>query len=38
VPEDKIAVLGLVTTKSPRLEISEWLEARLQEASDFVPL
>jgi 5-methyltetrahydropteroyltriglutamate--homocysteine methyltransferase len=38
VPEDKIAVLGLVTIKSLRQEISEWLEAHLQEASDFVPL
>ncbi len=38
VPEDKIAVLGLVTTKSSRSEKPEWLEARLQEASDFVPL
>jgi 5-methyltetrahydropteroyltriglutamate--homocysteine methyltransferase len=38
VPEDKIAVLGLVTTKSPRSEKPEWLEARLKEASDFVPL
>jgi 5-methyltetrahydropteroyltriglutamate--homocysteine methyltransferase len=38
VPEDKVAVLGLVTTKSPRSEKPEWLEARLKEASDFVPL
>jgi 5-methyltetrahydropteroyltriglutamate--homocysteine methyltransferase len=38
VPEDKIAVLSLVTTKSPRQEISEWLEARLQEASELVSL
>jgi 5-methyltetrahydropteroyltriglutamate--homocysteine methyltransferase len=38
VPEDKIAVLGLVTTKSPRRETPEWLEARLRAASNFVPL
>jgi 5-methyltetrahydropteroyltriglutamate--homocysteine methyltransferase len=38
VPEGKIAVLGLVTTKSPRRETPEWLEARLREASSFVPL
>jgi 5-methyltetrahydropteroyltriglutamate--homocysteine methyltransferase len=38
VPEDKIAVLGLVTTKTPRLEKPEELEARLREASGFVPL
>ena len=38
VPEDKIAVLGLVTTKTPRRETPEELEARLREASGFVPL
>jgi 5-methyltetrahydropteroyltriglutamate--homocysteine methyltransferase len=38
VPEDKIAVLGLVTTKTPRRERSEELEARIREASRFVPL
>ncbi len=38
VPEDKIAVLGLVTTKTPRQEKPEELEARLREASGFVPL
>jgi 5-methyltetrahydropteroyltriglutamate--homocysteine methyltransferase len=38
VPEDKIAVLGLVTTKTPRRETVGWLEARLREASDFIPL
>ena len=36
VPEDKVAVLGLVTTKSPRRETVEDLEARLGEASRFV--
>jgi 5-methyltetrahydropteroyltriglutamate--homocysteine methyltransferase len=38
VPEDKIAVLGLVTTKTPRRETPEELEARLREASSYVPL
>ena len=38
VPEDKIVVLGLVTTKTPRRETPEWLEARIREASGFVPL
>jgi 5-methyltetrahydropteroyltriglutamate--homocysteine methyltransferase len=38
VPQDKIAVLGLVTTKTPRRETPEELEARLREASGFVPL
>lgn len=38
VPEDKVAVLGLVTTKTPRRETPEELEARLREAARFVPL
>jgi 5-methyltetrahydropteroyltriglutamate--homocysteine methyltransferase len=38
VPEDKVAVLGLVTTKTPRRETREDLEARLYEASRFIPL
>jgi 5-methyltetrahydropteroyltriglutamate--homocysteine methyltransferase len=38
VPEDKTAVLGLVTTKSGRPETPEGLEARLREASRYVPL
>ena len=38
VPEDKIAVLGLVTTKTGRRETPEELETRIREASNFVPL
>ncbi len=38
VPDDKIVVLGLVTTKSPRRETREDLTARLQEAARFLPL
>ncbi len=38
VPEDKVAVLGLVTTKSGRRETVEELEARVREALAFVPL
>jgi 5-methyltetrahydropteroyltriglutamate--homocysteine methyltransferase len=38
VPDDKIAVLGLVTTKSGRRETSDELAARLAEASGFCPL
>ena len=37
VPDDKVAVLGLVTTKSPRRESVEELEFRLGEASKFLP-
>jgi 5-methyltetrahydropteroyltriglutamate--homocysteine methyltransferase len=38
VPNDKVAVLGLVTTKTGRRETPEELEARISEASEFVPL
>jgi 5-methyltetrahydropteroyltriglutamate--homocysteine methyltransferase len=38
VPENKIAVLGLVTTKTSRREKPEELEARIRDASRFVPL
>jgi 5-methyltetrahydropteroyltriglutamate--homocysteine methyltransferase len=38
LPEGKVAVLGLVTTKTPRRETPEELEARIREASGFVPL
>jgi 5-methyltetrahydropteroyltriglutamate--homocysteine methyltransferase len=38
VPKDKIVVLGLVTTKTPREETAEELELRIKEASKFIPL
>jgi 5-methyltetrahydropteroyltriglutamate--homocysteine methyltransferase len=38
VPEDKVAVLGLVTTKSPRSENVEELRRRVSEATRFVEL
>lgn len=38
VPEDKTAVLGLVTTKTPRRETPEELESRIREASAYLPL
>jgi 5-methyltetrahydropteroyltriglutamate--homocysteine methyltransferase len=38
VPDDKVVVLGLVTTKNGRLEDSAELEARIREAARFVPL
>ncbi len=38
VPEGKTAVLGLVTTKSGRRETVEDLEARVREASRYLPL
>jgi 5-methyltetrahydropteroyltriglutamate--homocysteine methyltransferase len=38
MPEDKIAVLGLVTTKVPDLESSDTLKRRVDEAAQFIPL
>ena len=37
VPDDKMVVLGLVTTKSPALEKRRDLVARIAEASRYVP-
>jgi methionine synthase II (cobalamin-independent) len=38
VPEDRVVVLGLVTTKKPELEPEAELEERIREASRHVPL
>jgi 5-methyltetrahydropteroyltriglutamate--homocysteine methyltransferase len=38
VPEDRVVVLGLVTTKKPRLETQAELERRIEEAARVVPL
>ena len=38
VPEDKIVVLGLVTTKTPREETIEELKLRIKEAAKYIPL
>ena len=38
VPEDRVVVLGLVTTKAPRLESVEELRRRVEEAARVVPL
>ncbi|MBA2273287.1 MAG: cobalamin-independent methionine synthase II family protein [Actinobacteria bacterium] len=38
VPEDKVVVLGLVTTKSGRVETVEELTRRIEDAARFVPL
>jgi 5-methyltetrahydropteroyltriglutamate--homocysteine methyltransferase len=38
VPEEKTAVLGLVTTKSSRRETVDELAARIQDAARFLPL
>jgi 5-methyltetrahydropteroyltriglutamate--homocysteine methyltransferase len=38
VPEDKVVVLGLVTTKSARRETVEELAGRIREAARIVPL
>jgi 5-methyltetrahydropteroyltriglutamate--homocysteine methyltransferase len=38
IPEDKMAVLGLVTTKTPRRETVGELSERIREASGYLPL
>jgi len=38
VPEDRVVVLGLVTTKAGRLESVDELRRRIDEASRFIPL
>jgi 5-methyltetrahydropteroyltriglutamate--homocysteine methyltransferase len=38
VPEDRIVVLGLVTTKQERLETQDELERRIEQAAKIVPL
>jgi 5-methyltetrahydropteroyltriglutamate--homocysteine methyltransferase len=38
LPEDRVAVLGLVTTKKPVLETEAELKRRVEEASRYVPL
>jgi methionine synthase II (cobalamin-independent) len=38
VPEDRVVVLGLVTTKRPRLEDEEHLKRRIADAARIVPL
>ncbi len=38
VPEDRVVVLGLVTTKKPRLESVDELRRRIDEAAKIIPL
>src|SRR5206468_12527023 len=38
VPDERIVVLGLVTTKKPRLEPVEELRRRIAEAARLIPL
>jgi len=38
LPEDRVVMLGLVTTKKPSLESEDELRARIHEASRYVPL
>ena len=38
VPADRFVVLGLVTTKKPRLESADELRRRIEEASHYIPL
>ena len=38
VPEDRFVVLGLITTKKPRLESAPEIRDRIQEAAKYIPL
>src|SRR5881398_2456213 len=38
VPEDRFVVLGLITTKKPRLESASEIRDRIQEAAKYIPL
>jgi 5-methyltetrahydropteroyltriglutamate--homocysteine methyltransferase len=38
VPEDKMVVLGLITSKSAELEDKQALIGRIEEASQYIPL
>ena len=38
VPEDRTVVLGLVSSKKPRLESKDELKRRIEEASHFIPM
>jgi|SRR5579862_2238528 len=38
LPKDKIAVLGLVTTKSPKMETKDDLKRRIEEAVRYAPI
>ncbi|MEZ4568888.1 MAG: hypothetical protein R2849_00855 [Thermomicrobiales bacterium] len=38
VPDDRVVVLGLVTTKKPAVESKDVLKQRIDEASNYVPL
>ncbi|GAC1400992.1 MAG: cobalamin-independent methionine synthase II family protein [Ktedonobacteraceae bacterium] len=38
VPEDRLVVLGLVTTKKPHLEAIEEVRQRIEEATHYIPL
>lgn len=38
VPENKVVVLGLITTKEPQLEDPDQLKRRIEEASKHIPL
>jgi 5-methyltetrahydropteroyltriglutamate--homocysteine methyltransferase len=38
VPEDKVVVLGLITTKEPEVESAGLLKRRIEEASEYIPV
>jgi 5-methyltetrahydropteroyltriglutamate--homocysteine methyltransferase len=38
VPDDKVVILGLITTKEPELESADLLRRRIEEAAELIPL
>jgi 5-methyltetrahydropteroyltriglutamate--homocysteine methyltransferase len=38
VPDDKVVILGLITTKEPELESVDLLKRRIEEAAELIPL
>ncbi len=38
LPEDKVVVIGVMTTKSPELESADFLKSRIMEAAEYVDL
>ena len=38
VPDDKVVVLGLITTKEPEVEPADLLKSRIEEAVRFIPI
>lgn len=38
VPQDKVVILGLITTKEPEIESADLLKRRIEEATGYIPI